>query len=263
MYEHPHQSNGRPMLRDATRPTAAPAGAPESEQFFSLREASDTVRRRLWIVVLVALVFVGTTVGFSLLQTPMYGASVKILVGQELGESQPDNLAGSVEGLEQLTQTMVEAIDSRPVAEDVIRRLGLQTTPEALLNELTIEQIEGTQFIELHYEDSDPERTQRVVNAVAEVSSERISHASAGANNVTVTVWERATVPNGPLAPNPMRNGLLALGLGLMLGIGLALLLEYLDDSWRSPEEVEQVSGIPTFGVIPHFELAQSKRRGY
>jgi capsular polysaccharide biosynthesis protein len=95
------------------------------------------------------------------------------------------------------------------------------------------------------------------------VSSERISQASAGANNITVTVWERATVPNSPVAPDPVQNSLLALGLGLMLGIGLALLLEYLDDSWRSPEEVEQVSGIPTFGVIPHFELAQSKRRGY
>jgi capsular polysaccharide biosynthesis protein len=47
---------------------------------------------------------------------------------------------------------------------------------------------------------------------------------------------------------------------GIMLGIGLALLMEYLDRSWRSPEEVEQVSGVPTFATIPEFSLTKSKR---
>ena len=101
-----------------------------------------------------------------------------------------------------------------------------------------------------------------VVNAIADVSSERISQASTGANNLTATVWERATVPSTPVRPDPVRNGLLALGLGLMLGMGLVFLLEHLDDSWRSPEEVERVSGIPTFGVIPNFEAAKSRRKG-
>jgi capsular exopolysaccharide synthesis family protein len=36
-----------------------------------------------------------------------------------------------------------------------------------------------------------------------------------------------------------------------MLGIGLAFIMEYLDDSWRSPDEVERISGVPAFGVIP------------
>jgi capsular polysaccharide biosynthesis protein len=38
---------------------------------------------------------------------------------------------------------------------------------------------------------------------------------------------------------------------GAVLGTGLVFLLEFMDDSWRSPEEAEQVSGVPTFGVIP------------
>jgi hypothetical protein len=45
-----------------------------------------------------------------------------------------------------------------------------------------------------------------------------------------------------------------------MLGIGLAFLLEHMDDRWRSPEEVEQVSGVPTFGIIPEFKLSNSKK---
>jgi capsular polysaccharide biosynthesis protein len=52
-----------------------------------------------------------------------------------------------------------------------------------------------------------------------------------------------------------------ALTIGLMLGIGLAFLLErFVDDGWRSPEEVEQASGVPTFGTIPNFEAARARK---
>jgi capsular polysaccharide biosynthesis protein len=45
-----------------------------------------------------------------------------------------------------------------------------------------------------------------------------------------------------------------------MLGIGLAFLLEYLS-GLRSPEKVEQVSGVPTFGTIPDFEAARARKK--
>ena len=263
MYDESHYRDEHVVPRGATQASLPYSGAPESEQFFSLREALRTVEKRLWAIALVTLLCVGASVGFSLLQTPVYVASTKILVGQDTGGDQQANLAGSVEGLQQLTQTMVEAINSRPVADAVIRRLEVQTTPRTLLDNLTIEQIGETQFIQLSYEDTDPERASSVVNAVADVASERISQASTGASNLTATVWERATVPSAPVRPEPVRNGLLALGLGLMLGMGMVFLLEYLDDSWRSPEEVERVSGMPMFGVIPNFEEAKSRQERY
>jgi hypothetical protein len=43
------------------------------------------------------------------------------------------------------------------------------------------------------------------------------------------------------------------------LGVGLAFLLEYLDDGWRSPEEVEQISGVPTYALIPRNDLSAIK----
>jgi capsular polysaccharide biosynthesis protein len=60
-----------------------------------------------------------------------------------------------------------------------------------------------------------------------------------------------------------VRNGLLTLAFGLLLGVVLALFLEYLDDSWRSPEEVEQISGVPTYGVIPEFKGLAAERKEY
>jgi capsular polysaccharide biosynthesis protein len=45
-----------------------------------------------------------------------------------------------------------------------------------------------------------------------------------------------------------------------MIGVGLALLLDYLDDDWDSPEEVERISGVPTFAVVPTFKVRKIKK---
>jgi capsular polysaccharide biosynthesis protein len=45
-----------------------------------------------------------------------------------------------------------------------------------------------------------------------------------------------------------------------LLGVGLAFLLEYLDDRWNSPEETERVSGVPTLGAIPKFKVLVSEK---
>jgi capsular polysaccharide biosynthesis protein len=145
------------------------------------------------VVVAVVLVAVGVA-GASLLQTPTYEASALILVDERApehgtgnGKIQPIPNAPTPETLRALTQTMVHAIDSRPVAEEVIQRLGLQMKPAELLDNLTIEQDAGTSFIRLTYEDTDPERARLIVNTVSEVSSERISPISAVASKFTAT----------------------------------------------------------------------------
>jgi capsular polysaccharide biosynthesis protein len=235
------------------------AGAAEGEYVLSLVELLRVVWRRLWVVLSVAVVLAGTAVGWSFGQTPIYQASIKILVGQEPGTTE---VPIGVNDLQLLTQTMAEGVDSRPVAEATIKQLGLRTTPENLIANLNVEQVSQTQFIQVSFADPNPKRAQQVINALGNVFSDQISEVSPSANAVTATVWERAVVPDYPVSPNPLRNGFLALVLGLMIGVALAFLLEQLDDSWRSPEEAEQISGVPTFGVIPEVDVSKSKKRG-
>jgi capsular polysaccharide biosynthesis protein len=218
------------------------------------------------LIILVVVVIIGATAAIDLARTPIYEASIKILIGQK--SQATDNLAGEVAGLQDLALTMTEAVNSRPVAEATIQKLDLQMSPAHLLKNLSAEQIETTQFIQVQYKDSQPERAQLIANTIGEVFLDKISKVSPSANNITPVVWERAVVPNDPVSPNLGRDGLLAVVLGLMVGVGLAFLLEYLDDDWRSPEEVEQVAGVPTFGVIPEFavskhqEARNRKRKG-
>lgn len=237
--------------------------APSSESNLTVRDLLWVVWRRLWVVMLVAALLTGMAVGASLMQTPVYEASTEVLVGQKQGGDTPAaSLASDITGLQQITQTVVEAVDSRVVAEDVIEELGLQTTPETFLGNLGVQQVPETQFIQITYMDTDPERAQKIANTVAEVSSDLISEVSPSASAIIATVWDPAIEPTTPVSPEPVRNGILALLLGIMLGMGLAFLLEHLDDSWRSPEEVERVSGVPTFGIIPKFKAPRTKKKG-
>ncbi len=191
----------------------------------------------------------------------MYEASIKLLVGQEQRSGTASQLGSDVQGLQQLTQTVADLVNTRPVAEAVIDRLDLEVSPEGFLENLGVEPVANTQTIQVSYTDPDPEQAQEIANTVGDVFSEQVSEVSPSANAITATVWEQAVAPDEPVSPDPVRNGALALVLGLMLGVGLAFLLEYLDDSWRSPEEVEQISGVPTFGIIPEFKVPKEVKK--
>jgi capsular polysaccharide biosynthesis protein len=258
------RKRGETVYKSVTSANGAPSSAAftrvsEDEGSFSMSDLTRVVLKRLWVILLVVCVVVGAAVGASLWQTPTYEASAQVWVDQKQGDQQT-NLAGTVEGLQTIILTMIHAIDSRPVAEEAIQRLDLKMTPAELLDNLTVEQVESTSFIVLTYEGNDPVEATKIVNTVGQVSSELISERSAAGSQLTANVYEKAIVPESPVSPDPLRNGVLAAVFGVMLGIGLALLMEYLDHSWRSPEEVEQVSGVPTFATIPEFRLTKSKR---
>jgi capsular polysaccharide biosynthesis protein len=172
------------------------------------------------MVVAVMLVAVGVSWA-SFLQTPTYEASAQVWVDQKQG-AQQTNLAETVEGLQTIILAMIHAIDSRPVAEKAIQRLELENTltPAELLDNLTIEQVESTSFIVLTYEDTDPVEATKIVNTVGEVSSELISERSAAGSQLTAELYEEAVVPDSPVSPDPLRNGLLTLVIGLVLCAG-------------------------------------------
>ena len=77
-------------------------------------------------------------------------------------------------------------------------------------------------------------------------------------NNISVVDY--AITPEGPIGPNRTRTVFVAFFLALGLGVGFALLLEYLDDTVHSTEEVERLLHLPALAVIPS-ALGNGKRR--
>ncbi len=82
---------------------------------------------------------------------------------------------------------------------------------------------------------------------------------SAGIMASNIQVVDRAELPTLPHKPNKRLNLLLAAVVGLFLGVGLAFFIEYLDNTVKTPEDVEQIIRLPSFGMVP--EISQHRRR--
>jgi capsular exopolysaccharide synthesis family protein len=78
----------------------------------------------------------------------------------------------------------------------------------------------------------------------------------------SVQVAQAATVPGTPSSPRVKRNTALGMVLGLLLGLGVALLLERLDRRIREPKDLEAIYGLPLLGVVPESRaLSRTARR--
>jgi exopolysaccharide transport family protein len=82
---------------------------------------------------------------------------------------------------------------------------------------------------------------------------------SAGIMASNIQVVDQAELPARPYKPNKQLNLLLAAVVGLFLGVGLAFFLEYLDNTVKTPEDVEQLIQLPSFGMVP--EISYERRR--
>jgi capsular exopolysaccharide synthesis family protein len=72
-----------------------------------------------------------------------------------------------------------------------------------------------------------------------------------GIGTNAVSVVDAAETPGGPYTPNLLLNLLIGLGAGLVAGIGAALVLEIINDTIKSPEDVREKLQIPPLGAIP------------
>jgi capsular polysaccharide biosynthesis protein len=186
----------------------------------------QAVLKRSWVVLLVVLGLVGSTLGLSLLQPTVYEASALLLLVENWESDRPGirliplYVPGAAE-------RAVEALDKPAIAEETIERLDLSgIEPHELLDNLRLSQDDGSHFLVLSYEDTNPQRAQEIANTVTAVASEQVTQETPYDYVLKVRVWREAPLPTKPVSPNPIRNALVALGAGLVIGIGLALLLE-------------------------------------
>jgi len=83
---------------------------------------------------------------------------------------------------------------------------------------------------------------------------------SAGITACNIQVVDQAELLTKPYKPNKSLNLLLAIVVGLFLGVGLAFFFEYLDNTVKTPEDVEQLVQLPSFGMIPEISYERRKR---
>lgn len=223
------------------------------EQELDLREVFLVLRRWLKLLVILPVIAAAAAglVSYNLM-TPVYRASTTLWVVEEnaAGPTYDDLLMSR-----DLTRTYAEVAKSRSVMEDVIRRLNLVgITPEDLQKKLSVKPVNDTELIAIAMKDPDPEMAARLADAVAASFQNQIPKFMRLRN---VAVVDPARVPLKPDQPRPLLNITVAFALGAIAAVGLAFLLEYMDTSVKTPEELSRYADLPVLAVIP--ELASEK----
>jgi receptor protein-tyrosine kinase len=207
------------------------------------------VRRWWWLLVLGTLICGIASYGISKTLTPIYRSTATLLVNQT---QVPGTIAyNDILTSQRLTSTYKELIEERPVLQAVIDRLNLPLSNAQLAKKMTVTVVTDTQLLRPSVEDSDPALTSNIANTAAaafidENTQDKLSRPG------DVSIVEAATTPTAPIKPNVKINTLLAAFVGLLLAGGIALVIEYLDDTVKSPEDLE-ASGLPSLGGVARF----------
>jgi capsular exopolysaccharide synthesis family protein len=219
------------------------------------------VSRWWWLVLLLA--GLGGAAGYriSRLEMPVYRASTTLLV--IAGTPSPD-LRQSLNSVQSnsLVRTYSELLLKRPVLVAVIAELGLQADPETLRGQLGVSEVDETQILVLTADDSDPARAAAIANTTVKAFNEQTAALldnPFAANRTGLSVVEEATPPTITVGRNALIIPAVAAIIGLLLGLGIALAVEFLDTSIRSSQEVTLLTGLATVAEVPNLGRRSTK----
>ena len=240
------------------------------EETISLQELFKTIRKRLSLIAFITAIAITISgvVSFAIL-TPIYQSSTKILVNQEKQDPSSFN-AQDIQTNLQLINTYDGIIKSATILSKVIEELNLDTTTDDLYEQITVSSQENSQIISVTVQNPDPKIAVDIANTTASVFQEEIQNLMNVDNVNVLDVAELGENPS-PIKPNPKLNMAIAAVIGLMLGVGLAFLLEYLDTTMKTEQDIEELLGLPILGLISpipdedvknaEMEITQRRRR--
>lgn len=189
------------------------------------------------------LAFLGT----KLLITPMYTSTTKFYVLSKTGDTGSVTYTDLQTG-SQLTKDYAELVKSRPVLEEVISVLNLDMGTEELAGKISVTTPTDTRVMAIQVEDSQPKVARDIADAVREAVSIQIKNIM---DVDSVKTVEKANLPKGVSSPNVMRNTVLGVILGMFLVAAIIVVIYLLDDSLKTPEDIERYLGLNVLASIP------------
>ncbi|MCM3597502.1 Wzz/FepE/Etk N-terminal domain-containing protein [Metabacillus idriensis] len=229
------------------------------EETISLKELFQTLKKRLSLIIIITAIAAATSgiISYFIL-TPIYQSSTQILVNQAKSDQQAFQY-NEVQTNLQLINTYTVIIKSPAILDKVIDQLKLDTTSSELNKKVAVSSEQDSQVVTISVEDEDPKKSAEIANTVALVFKKEISKIMS-VDNVSVLSQAEVGIDPSPIKPRPVMNIAIALVVGLMAGVGLAFLLEFLDNTIKNEQDIEKHLGLPVLGAITRIDMDQEMK---
>ena len=228
------------------------------EMEIDLMELFSVVWHNLLLIIEIGLCVGALTFLVSSLLVPkQYVSTTKVYILNRQSDSVNVTYSDLQSGAT-LTKDYKELIKSLPVMEKVVAQLNLDISPEKLADKITVDSPADTRIIEISVSDTDPYMANAMANAVRIAASAQISQVM---DIEAVNIVQKASYPDHASSPSVMKNTMLGCILGAILTIAVLFVLYLLDDTIKTPDDVEKVLGMSVLGTIPILKGEEGKKK--
>ncbi|CAM2760717.1 Wzz/FepE/Etk N-terminal domain-containing protein [Hathewaya histolytica] len=224
----------------------------EQEITIDLHKVSEIlVKRKKLIAIITTISLLITGIISFFIIKPTYETKATIVIGKEEEKNDKQNSYNDIMMFQKLVKTYAQIAESRTVIEKVAQKVGNGLTYEKLKGRIKVIPQPDTQIMEIKVLSKKPEEAYSVLNSLGEIF---ISESKRIYPTGQIEILDKAVVPEKPIKPNKKLNMAIALLLGLFLSTGASFLLEYLDRTLKSEEDIERYLDLPVLAVIPKIE---------
>ena len=213
----------------------------------NLKDLFNYILNKKWYVILITIcVAVAGFIYVSYYKTPMYKSYTTILLTKE-GNSETITYS-DVNLNKNLVDTYSEIIKSKKVIDKVINNLSLNYTVGELQSRVSVSSINNTEIIKISVIDEDAKYAKMIANEIATVFNVEVVKLYNIQNIGIIDVAEESKTPYNI---SVLKTTVLALLIGLVLGLGVVFVIFYFDTTIKNVEEVERKTGLSVIGTIP------------
>ncbi|MBV7505580.1 capsular biosynthesis protein [Bacillus sp. sid0103] len=222
------------------------------EEKLSLREGFKVFRKWLWLIISLTLgaAITAAVISFFFLK-PVYQNSSQFLVNQKNPAPGQVFSENDIRTNVELINTYKAIILSPRILDRVDEELNLKIPSNTLAKKIEISSAESSQVVTVLVTDNDPKLAANIANTIVSIFQLEIPDLM---NVDNVKILSDAQVPSNPrpVSPNKILNIAVAMILGAMAGVGIAFLIEYLNNKIKTEDDILKKLQTPVLGVISH-----------
>lgn len=217
----------------------------------NIKEVTTFLLRKLWLILaILAVVVAGGEIYSNVLKTPLYESNTNVVLISD-NSTKTEITNNDVTLSNNLVKTYSEIVKSRNVLSKVIENLHLDESYESLKGQVTVSSVTSTQLISIKISDKDPKKAKEIADELGKVFKAEIKEIYRIDN---VQIVDEAVAANSPYNINIVKESIIYLVAGLVLGVGAAYLLFIMDKTIKDTDTVEKKLGLTVMGVVPEVE---------